>query len=102
MAAAGKTFIHEMLQHAGFDNVLKGRKRYPQLCEEDLRALNPEVVLLSSEPYPFKEEHLNELRELFPKALVQLVDGEMFSWYGSRLRYTAEYFADLRKDLGLK
>lgn len=96
MAAAGGTFINEMLKYAGFDNVLSGRKRYPQLTEEEIHTLNPEVVLLSSEPFPFKEKHIAELRHLLPDAKIQLVDGEMFSWYGSRLAHAPEYFATLQ------
>ncbi len=95
MAAANHTFINEMLQHAGYNNVLQHKKRYPQLTEEEMQKLDPEVVLLSSEPFPFAEKHIAELQQLLPKAKIQLVDGEMFSWYGSRLMHAPEYFATL-------
>ncbi|MEJ0032358.1 MAG: helical backbone metal receptor [Bacteroidota bacterium] len=95
MAAGSDTFINEMMKVAGFENVVKG-ERYPTLSDESIRQLNPQVVLLSSEPYPFKDQHADELKKLLPDAKVMLVDGEMFSWYGSRWAAMAEYFKQLR------
>ena len=91
MGAGAGTFIHEMLTAGGFDNTLGTQARYPELSAADFRALQPDVVLLSSEPYPFKEKHLAEVAALCPGARVELVDGELFSWYGSRLRHSAVY-----------
>ncbi len=54
-----------------------------------------ELLLLSSEPYPFKQKHIDELQLLLPNCKILLVDGEMFSWYGSRLLEAAEYFKSL-------
>ncbi|MEL6658000.1 MAG: helical backbone metal receptor [Bacteroidota bacterium] len=99
MASGGDTFIHSMLLASGFTNVLADQDRYPSLTEEKIRALAPELILLSSEPFPFRERHLAELSALCPNAAVRLVDGEMFSWYGSRLLRSAAYFRNLRADL---
>lgn len=99
MAAGGDTFIQTMLAAAGFANVFGDRSRYPEISVADLVAAQPEVVLLSSEPYPFREKHLAELHEICPAAKIQLVDGEMFSWYGSRLLFAPEYFRILRQNL---
>lgn len=99
MAAAGGTFIDDMMQRAGFTNVYAGQQRYPELHLSDLAALNPEVVLLSSEPYPFAEKHIREIREYLPDAKIMLVDGELFSWYGSRLRLSPAYFAQIREKM---
>jgi hypothetical protein len=55
-----------------------------------------EVVLLSSEPYPFSNKHINELKSFLPGIEILLVDGEMFSWYGSRLIVAAEYFREIK------
>lgn len=86
MAAGRDTFVNHMMQYAGFDNVLEDSgSRYPDLSDMEIRKLDPEYVLLSSEPYPFKEIHVQELRKLLPQSHIVLVDGEMFSWYGSRL-----------------
>jgi hypothetical protein len=73
--------------------------RYPELSKEDLLRLDPEVVLLSSEPYPFKEQHVDEVKKMLPSAQVMLVDGEMFSWYGSRILRSARYFTTFRTAL---
>jgi ABC-type Fe3+-hydroxamate transport system substrate-binding protein len=94
MAAGRETFIDEMLRLNGLRNLCEGR--YPELSREALMQLNPEIILLSSEPYPFQEKHLEEIRSILPKAQIMLVDGEMFSWYGSRLLYAADYFKTLK------
>lgn len=94
MAAGNNTFIHDMLSRIGLDNVMKG-ERYPVLSEDQIRLLDPEFVFLSSEPFPFRERHIAEIQRLLPRAEVLTVDGEMFSWYGSRLRYAPAYFRSL-------
>ena len=85
MSVGGDTFIHDMMPYAGYSNLLASKTRYPELSEEDLRTLNPSYVLLSSEPYPFKEKHIEEIKAILPKAQVLLVDGELYSWYGSKM-----------------
>ena len=101
MAAGGDTFINNMLQEAGFINVLQEQNRYPQLSVDDIKEYKPDVILLSSEPFPFKEQHAIELKQQTGIELIQLVDGEIFSWYGSRMLKAALYFAELRKNLFL-
>ena len=94
---AGKeTFINSMLEKAGFHNVCEA-KRYPELGTFDMT--EPEFVLLSSEPYPFKETDLAQFKLQFPKAKVIFVDGELFSWYGSRMRLAADYFYNLQNEI---
>jgi ABC-type Fe3+-hydroxamate transport system substrate-binding protein len=95
MGAANNTFTHEMLTLAGFENCLKDRERYPELSVAELTALRPDLVFLSSEPYPFSEKHVEEIQSQVPNAKILLVDGEMFSWYGSRMRYFANYLTTL-------
>jgi len=97
MAVAKNTFIDEMLLQAGFRNALTDRTRYPELTASDLQKVNPDHIFLSSEPYPFREKHFAELKELCPRASIHLVDGEVFSWYGSRLLQAPAYFRELRK-----
>lgn len=94
MAAGSKTFINEMLFWAGFENLIKAN-RYPEISKDELLQLNPDYLLLSSEPFPFKESHLEELKELLPNTKIKLVDGELFSWYGSRLLCSKQYFESL-------
>lgn len=88
------TFIDKMIQKAGFENLIKAT-RYPQLSLEEIGELSPDFILLSSEPFPFKKRHLEFFQEKFPNAEVRLVDGELFSWYGSRLVNTPDYLKGL-------
>jgi ABC-type Fe3+-hydroxamate transport system substrate-binding protein len=94
MAAGKETFIDEMMQRCGLNNVFT-QTRYPEVIPEALGELQPEIILLSSEPYPFKEKHIQEIREYCPAARILLVDGELFSWYGSRLLKAPAYFRGL-------
>ena len=99
MAAGDDTFIHSMLETMGLKNVLTGKKRYPELSPEELISLAPDYILLSSEPYPFKQKHLDEISEWLPHSKVLLVDGEIFSWYGSRMLHAVPYFRALAEQL---
>lgn len=99
MTVGGDTFIHSMLEVCGFKNVFKNANRYPEITLQQLALLNCQIVLLSSEPYPFKQKHINEIQEVLPNVKIILVDGEMFSWYGSRLLQAADYFTALRTTL---
>lgn len=92
MAAGSDTFIHDVLNRMGLINVLADYGRYPQLTPQQLHAAQPDLILLSSEPYPFREKHRQTFTAQFPRARVELVDGEMFSWYGSRLLKAVPYF----------
>lgn len=93
MVAGKENFIDEMLGVCGLENVfLNLEGRYPEISLTDLSEANPEVILLSSEPYPFKEKHMEELKAVCPNAKILLVDGEMFSWYGTRLLKSPSYF----------
>lgn len=104
MAAGGDTFINSMLSKCGFTNIFSDKKRYPEINVSELQSrklsgANCQLLLLSSEPYPFKQKHIDELQSLLPGTKIVLVDGEIFSWYGSRLLYAADYFKKLRTSL---
>lgn len=96
MTTGGDTFINDMLTRCGLQNIYAHQSRYPVITLDELKAAECELVLLSSEPYPFKEKHLAEIQTALPGARVMLVDGEMFSWYGSRLIKAADYFTSLK------
>jgi ABC-type Fe3+-hydroxamate transport system substrate-binding protein len=100
MVAASGTFIDDMLRRAGFANVFAHLGRYPEVTPAQLAKAAPARIFLSSEPYPFKEKHVAEMQEICPAAKVQLVDGELFSWYGSRLLLSAAYFQTLQSAPG--
>jgi len=91
MAVGKNTFIEDMLLKAGFENLIQ-KDRYPELSIEELMGLDPDYLLLSSEPFPFKKKNLEDLSLILPRSKIILVDGEMFSWYGSRLLGTKAYF----------
>lgn len=99
MVAGGDTFIQDMLTHAGFTNIFRDQPRYPAIELESLAGSGCELVLLSSEPYPFREKHIGEIRAVLPEASIRLVDGEVFSWYGSRLLQAPAYLQELREGL---
>lgn len=98
MAVGFHTFIDDMLKRGGFQNAAEDFERYPELTLPQMQELQPDYLLLSSEPYPFKEKHIAELNEHFPTAKIILVNGEYFSWYGPRLSDAPAYFQALSAD----
>lgn len=105
MTVGGDTFIHSMLEAAGFKNIFSDKTRYPEVTIEELRIANTstdaqcELLLLSSEPFPFKQKHIDQLQPLLPHTKIMLVDGEMFSWYGSHLLNAPGYFKELQQSI---
>jgi len=98
MVSGNNTIIHHLLSLNKFENVFANLSRYPEVSISSLLGSNkPDIVFLSSEPYPFKEKHILELKEFLPQANILLVDGEYFSWYGTRLLGAFEYFKSLHK-----
>jgi len=95
MTVGGDTFINDMIQKIGWTNCYAEHNRYPVLTEKEMKSIDPDIILLSSEPFPFKEKHVNSIAKLCPQAVIKLVDGEYFSWYGSRLLQTSEYLRKL-------
>ncbi|MFM2386535.1 MAG: hypothetical protein RL660_1292 [Bacteroidota bacterium] len=91
MFAGADTFITQMLAVDGYTNSCT-ITRYPILSLEEIAAYKPEAILLSSEPFPFKEKHIAELQTILPNADIKLVDGELYSWYGSRIIKALESF----------
>lgn len=94
MAAGTGTFIHEMMKYAGFENKIE-QERYPEVTLEALQGLAPDYLLLSSEPFPFSEKHVDQFQNVLPNTSVRLVDGTYFSWYGSRMQQAPSYFRKL-------
>ncbi|MEM0964428.1 MAG: helical backbone metal receptor, partial [Bacteroidota bacterium] len=99
MTVGDDTIIADVLRRGGFTNAAEGRTRYPSLSDDEFAALAPDVVLLSSEPYPFQDKHLDEVQALVPGVPVLLVDGEPFSWYGPRLAHAPAALRDIRQRL---
>ena len=99
LLAGSDTFINAMLERCGMKNCFANQGRYPEVDLNQIQSAQPDVILLSSEPYPFNAKDISELQELCPNAKIELVDGELFSWYGSRLLKSADYFENLLKRL---
>lgn len=98
MLAGKNTFIDAMLQYCNLNNIAPA-ERYPKISIEEIKNLKPDVILLSSEPFPFKKKHIIELKKELPQTKITIVNGEMFSWYGSRLLYTPAYLKSLAEQL---
>lgn len=99
MTAGNNTFIDHIMKAAGWGNAVSA-PRYPEISAEELKQIDPDVIFLSSEPYPFKEKHISEFLEICPGIPVIIVDGELFSWYGSRLKYIPAYLRELQSKIG--
>ncbi|MBS7786919.1 ABC transporter substrate-binding protein [Flavobacterium sp. CYK-55] len=101
MVAGSDTYINALLQLNHFDNIYASKPgRYPEVEIKKMRLEgDPEVVFLSSEPYPFKDEDAFEIGRFTHHAKTVFVDGEMFSWYGSRLLKAFAYFKKLQERL---
>ncbi|WBV60294.1 helical backbone metal receptor [Chryseobacterium camelliae] len=93
MTIGSDTFIHKILTEIGFENIFKDKTRYPEIQTEDLA--EADIIMLSSEPFPFKEKHIEELREFYPEKKIMIVDGEAFSWYGTHIAKCEHYFKEL-------
>lgn len=93
MTIGKNTFIYSILNEIGINNLshsLEGN--YPEVSPDWISKQSVDYLLLSSEPYPFKEKHINEFQAIHPKAKIILIDGEMCSWYGSRMLIAPNYF----------
>jgi ABC-type Fe3+-hydroxamate transport system substrate-binding protein len=97
MTIGNDTFIHDMLTRCGFNNNFGHSTRYPTVDTWQLSQC--ELLLLSSEPFPFQQKHIDELQPHLPNTKIVLVDGEMFSWYGSRLLQAPAYFTRLLQSI---
>lgn len=97
MTIGADTFIHKILAEIGFENIFKDKTRYPVIAPEDLA--DADVIMLSSEPFPFKEKHIEELKVFYPDKKIMIVDGEAFSWYGTHMAKCENYFKELLAEI---
>ncbi len=103
MAAGGNNYINTILKLNKFDNIFKNSPdRYLEVYIEYLTGLSPElqpeIIMLPSEPFTFEEKHVEELKK-YINCQFMFVDGEMFSWYGSRLLTALDYFKELQNKM---
>lgn len=99
MVVGSGTYIDHMINAMGWENAFGDKERYPQISEEKWRSVSPEVVMLSSEPFPFRKVHVDFFRRLSPGAEVRLVDGELFSWYGWRMAKALTILTEFKRNL---
>lgn len=99
MTVGHDTFIHDMLTRCGLFNVFGDQTRYPAITIGQLQEARCQLLFLSSEPYPFRDQHIAELQSYLPDTRIMLVDGEPFSWYGSRLLQAPKYFQSLLQQI---
>lgn len=85
MSVGRDTYIHSVMEHYHISNIFSGTTRYPKTTLHEISLKKPDLILLSSEPYPFKENHIKEIGDACPGSDILLVNGEWFSWYGSRM-----------------
>lgn len=97
MTVGCDTFIHDMIQQNGWINVFAHHNRYPSIDETTLIQSAPDILMLSSEPFPFSDKHIAAFQSILPHTQIILVDGTYFSWYGSRLKDAVPYFNELKK-----
>jgi len=99
MAVGNNTFIGDVINQFGLSNILaEADLRYVELSAEQISKLNPDYIFLSSEPFPFQENHAEELGKI-SKAKIHFTDGELFSWYGSRMLKMKDYFTTIQNRL---
>lgn len=94
MTVNADTFVSALLGDAGGRNVFATLgDRYPAITAAELAAAAPDVVLLSTEPFPFKPSHADELAGLtgLDRHRFEIVDGELLSWHGSRTPAGIDY-----------
>ena len=100
MSVSKDTYISGMLNQINWKTVeLEGNSRYPVIDNLAAIADKCDMVLLSSEPYSFRHEHVEECRNMSLRAKVKLIDGELVSWYGSRAVLGLRYLAALAKNI---
>ena len=98
MTVTRGTYIAATLARAGWDASRPRRRALSGARRRRSRVARPDRILLSSEPYAFRER---DVREVTPRRgkPVHLVDGEMTSWYGPRAIAGMRYLARLRRDI---
>ena len=93
MTVGSDTFIHEIIEKLGFENLFKNEKRYPEISLDQMQ--EADFIFLSTEPFPFQQKHAEELQNELPGKKIIVVDGEAFSWYGTHLAKCSEYLQTL-------
>lgn len=100
MSIGHDTYIHSVLSHWNLTNMFGDQVRYPKTTLKELAEKSPDLIILSSEPFPFKEKHIQEVGKYCPKSNIVCANGEWFSWYGSRMASSFQNLNVFRKAIG--
>ena len=92
MIAGNNTYINSILNLLGFENAFNHMERYPSINMNQIKDAAVDLVLLSSEPFPFKAQDVDYFSQELPKSHILLVNGEIFSWYGSYMLQIEDYY----------
>ena len=98
MTINANTYINCLLQACGGTNVFADAQTcYPAIETDQIKDANPDMVLLSSEPFPFKEKHIQELstKTGLDSGKFRIVDGELLSWHGAFTEKGLDYACEL-------
>jgi len=101
MSIGQDTYIHDVMKLFRLENVYGDKNRYPITDIDEISKLSPRLILLSSEPFPFSEKHVQEIQDALPNTKIELIDGEWFSWYGSRMLPAFKKLKVWREDLSI-
>jgi len=83
--AGTDTYISRVLESFGWENACnQSQSRYPTVTSQDLLQCFPEILLLSSEPYPFRKRDVKPLAKIYTEKIpIKKADGKLLSWWGS-------------------
>lgn len=103
VAAGDNTFINALLALNKFENIYTNKEdMYPIIEAKKIRLEgDPDFVFFPSHPFAFNDKHIFEMGRFTHHASAVYVDGQMFSWFGSRLIKSFDYFKSLRERITL-
>lgn len=82
IAVGTDVYLADMLRRTGYQPI--GGEGYPRLTDAELQALDPDVVLLPTDPFPWKPKHAKDVQALLPRAQVRILEGRAITWALSR------------------
>lgn len=88
MLSGRDTYISRFLECFGWENAYAGDDRYPAITMAEMKSLNVQTLLMSTEPYPFRKRDALRFREEWGDGCPEIlkIDGRLLSWYGTATR----------------
>jgi ABC-type Fe3+-hydroxamate transport system substrate-binding protein len=98
MSIGPRTYGASLLDHIGIDLVTAGAAEpYPTVELDDVAVLEPDLVLVPSEPYDFREPHVAELAAVLVHSEIRAIDGQDLFWWGARTPGALTRLADVTR-----